>query len=118
MKKNHHCPNCGNKFRPEALFCANCGTPLKAKDQAATDVAPVSLGQVQLKLRCPKCGSANKKVWVCPGCQNEEQPYYIDEKANYQCTKCGFDRRRFASNPELVCIRCATYNKASEWKPV
>ena len=47
------CPNCGQYNAPEAKFCVNCGTELKAPEPAPEPAAPAP------EKFCSACGSAN-----------------------------------------------------------
>ncbi len=79
--------------------------------QSSPDASP------QYTLKCPKCGAAIEKTWICFQCQVEDQPYYMGGVMNHRCIKCGFDKHPFVPDPELLCDACMQHSVSSEWKP-
>jgi hypothetical protein len=94
---------------------------MSEEDVNVADAAPERSeapgGGLQLSLRCPRCGAVEEHTWVCPNCQSD-QPYYKDGSMVDLCLKCGWDKRPFFPDPELICLGCGQYSKASEFKPV
>ncbi|MFX0197606.1 MAG: hypothetical protein ACFFCW_15910 [Candidatus Hodarchaeota archaeon] len=73
---------------------------------------------VQWNLKCPVCGAVDEKAWTCWVCSNEKLPYYIDGEFNHQCA-CRNNKESIEAlrDPELLCMMCMQYSKASIWRP-
>ena len=117
-KASQYCPSCGGENDLDAKFCTGCGAPLRPLEPRSMGAPPApSPIKIQKELKCPRCGFVDEKDWVCPQCQEEGQPYYIDGEINYLCSKCGFDRQNIFPDPELICRNCTAYSRSSAWKP-
>jgi hypothetical protein len=79
--------------------------------QSSPDASP------QYTLKCPKCGAAIEKSWICFQCQVEDQPYYRGGAMNHKCIKCEFDKHPFVPDPKLLCDACMQHSVSSEWTP-
>ncbi|MBN2334401.1 hypothetical protein JXL21_02500 [Candidatus Bathyarchaeota archaeon] len=85
------------------------------------DEAPEAESRVavngSIDLRCPRCGAVEEHTWICPNCQ-ADQPYYSGGVAVNFCYECGWDRRQLFPDPELICMGCGEYSRASQFTPV
>jgi predicted RNA-binding Zn-ribbon protein involved in translation (DUF1610 family) len=83
------CPKCGSNNREDDLYCAKCGTELKARKDLATDDRTV--------FPCPYCGTENYDTATeCKSCHREIHSPFV------YCPVCG--TRNLAS--DRVCRNC------------
>ncbi|MBX3013606.1 MAG: trypsin-like peptidase domain-containing protein [Caldilineaceae bacterium] len=92
------CSHCGQTNRPNAHFCARCGTKLGAKPvtpASAPAAAPPTAGQVPLTLTatmkvCPRCATHNRwKASVCTHCS-----YHFSGQSTQQAAQLGAVRKK------------------------